>query len=151
MMDRRIAVRLGGESVNRGRILVVDDEEDILTTVRHVLELNGFDVLLARDGAEALAVAKRESPDLIILDVMLPGQNGYEISRILKDEIEKGSIHGDIKIIILTARKLDSREREEFISAWAKADEYLYKPFKMEELIETIETLLGLKPAHARA
>ncbi|MDI6807520.1 MAG: response regulator [Candidatus Eisenbacteria bacterium] len=136
--------------MKRGRILVVDDEEDVLTTLRHVFELNGFDVLLARNGAETLDIARRESPDLIVLDVMLPGQNGYEISRILKEEIEKGSIRRDMKIVILTARKLDSSEREEFISTWAKADGYLYKPFKMEELIETVETLLGVKPAHAR-
>ena len=73
---------------------------------------------------------------------MLPGKNGYEVSRILKQEMDEGKIN-PFKILVLTARKVDSPEREDFLATWSKADEYMYKPFELDDLMERISTHLG--------
>jgi DNA-binding response OmpR family regulator len=127
--------------MNRYRILIVEDDEDIVDTVKYSLELKGFMVDTAYDGLHALRKARRSEYDLMLLDIMLPGKNGYEVSRILKEEMEQGKIH-PFKIIVLTARKVDSPEREDFLSTWSKADEYIYKPFEMDDLVDRIMTHL---------
>ena len=121
--------------MNRYRILIVEDDEDIVETVKYSLEIRGFSVDVAYDGLSALRKARKDHYDLMILDIMLPGKNGYEVSRILKEEMSEGKIE-PFKILVLTARKVDSTEREEFLSTWSKADEYMYKPFEMDHLIE---------------
>jgi len=73
---------------------------------------------------------------------MLPGKNGYEVSRILKQEMDEGKIN-PFKILVLTARKVDSPEREDFLATWSKADEYMYKPFELDDLMERISTHLA--------
>jgi DNA-binding response OmpR family regulator len=125
--------------MNRYRILIVEDDEDIVDTVKYSLELKGFMVDVAYDGLHALRKARRNEYDLMLLDIMLPGKNGYEVSRILKEEMEQGMIR-PFKIIVLTARKVDSPEREDFLSTWSKADEYIYKPFEMDDLVDRIMT-----------
>jgi CheY-like chemotaxis protein len=72
---------------------------------------------------------------------MLPGKNGYQVSRILKDEMEDMELD-PFKILLITARKLDSNLREDFVSTWSKADHCLYKPFELEKLIDTINSLM---------
>lgn len=123
------------------RILVVDDEQDIAQTIRFALERVGYEVFIATDGNQALEVARRVLPDVMILDVMLPERNGYNVSRTLKEEIERGQLSQDIKILMLTARKLESSQREEFVSTWAKADRHMYKPFQMRQLLQWVEEL----------
>ena len=76
------------------RILVVDDERDILETLDYSLALRGFEVTTAEDGLEALEKAKRVKPDVMLLDVMLPGCNGYEVSRLLKEWMETTRTRG---------------------------------------------------------
>ncbi len=76
------------------RILLVDDEQDIVDTVKYSLELRGFAVDVAYDGPSALVKARKGRYDVMILDVMLPGKNGYEVSRLLKEDAEKGMIDG---------------------------------------------------------
>jgi len=119
------------------RILLVEDDEDIVETVKYSLELKGFVVDVAYDGLHALRKARKERYDLMLLDIMLPGKNGYEVSRILKEEMEQRKLE-PFKILVLTARKVNSPEREDFLSTWSKADEFMYKPFDMDHLVARI-------------
>lgn len=130
------------------RILIVEDDEDIVETVKYSMELRGFQVDVAYDGLHALRKARKGTYDLMLLDIMLPGKNGYEVSRILKEEMEKGMME-PFTILVLTARKVDNPEREEFLSTWSKADEFMYKPFEMENLIERITEHLRRKETAA--
>lgn len=117
------------------RVLIVDDERDIVESIKFNLELENVEFLEAYDGEEALAKAKKECPDLIILDIMLPKMNGYKVSRLLKfDEKYK-----DIPIIMLTARTQDSDLK---IGEDTGADEYVTKPFEMDKLIALIKQYL---------
>ena len=124
------------------RILLVDDEQDIVDTVKYSLELRGYAVDVAYDGPSALVKARRESYDVMILDVMLPGKNGYEVSRMLKEDMEKKRID-PFGIILFTARRLTNQMREDFVSTWSKADACIYKPFEMEDLLEKITVVAG--------
>jgi len=130
------------------RILVVDDERDILETLDYSLAMRGFDVVTAADGLEALELAKRVDPDVMLLDVMLPGCNGYEVSRLLKEWMDHEAQARAFPIVLLTARKVDSPDREKFIATWSRADRTLYKPFDIDVVIGEIEQLAG---AHASA
>ena len=123
------------------RVLLVDDEQDIVDTIKYSLELRGYVVDVAYDGLVALDKGRRGKYALMILDVMLPGQNGYEVSRILKNEMEEGKIN-PFKVLLITARKLDNDLREEFVSTWSKADACLYKPFDLDGLLRQMEQLL---------
>ena len=125
------------------RVLLVDDEQDIVDTIKYSLELRGYLVDVAYDGLHALDKARKNKYALMILDVMLPGQNGYEVSRILKDEMEGGKLD-PFKILLITARKLDNELREEFVSTWSKADACLYKPFDLDGLLGQMDKLLEL-------
>jgi len=121
------------------RILIVEDDEDIVETLKYSLGLRGFDIDVAYDGLHALRKARKNKYDIMLLDIMLPGKNGYEVSRILKEEMESGKLE-NFRIIVLTARKVDSQEREDFLTTWSKADEYIYKPFELDDLIERIHS-----------
>lgn len=112
-------------------ILVVDDELDMLMVIKLRLEASGYKVITATDGLEGLNTARRERPDLIILDVMLPKMNGYKVARFLKfdDEFKK------IPIVMLTAL---GRESDKSIGAETGADIYLTKPFESQELLNAI-------------
>jgi two-component system OmpR family response regulator len=124
------------------RVLVVDDEPDILETLEFSLSRRGFDVETASDGLEGLDKAKRTPPDFMILDVMLPGCNGYEVSRLLKEWMDNDPQAADFPIMLLTARKVDSREREKFVATWSRADACLYKPFEMDDIVTSIRDLV---------
>ena len=123
------------------RILVVDDEPDILETLEFSLVKKGFEVATALDGLEGMDKAKRLPPDFMILDVMLPGCNGYEVSRMLKEWMDNDPEAKPFPIMLLTARKVDSHDREKFIATWSRADACLYKPFELEEVVNTITEL----------
>ncbi len=123
------------------RILVVDDEPDILETLKFSLSRRGFEVATAIDGLEGLEKAKRSPPDFMILDVMLPGCNGYEVSRMLKEWMENDPQATSFPIMLLTARKVDSRDREQFIATWSRADTCLYKPFELDDVVRSITEL----------
>lgn len=124
------------------RVLLVDDERDIVETVKYSLELRGFAVDVAYDGNTALAMARSGNYSVLVLDVMLPGKNGYEVSRLLKEDMARGEINA-FKILLVTARKLDNALREEFVSTWSKADACLYKPFDLEGLMDRLTALLA--------
>jgi two-component system alkaline phosphatase synthesis response regulator PhoP len=128
--------------MDRHRILIVEDDEDIVETVKYALELRGFEVDVAYDGLHALRKARKNEYDLMLLDIMLPGKNGYEVSRMLKKDMEEGKI-APFKILVLTARKVDTPEREDFLATWSNADEYMYKPFELDDLIGRINMHLA--------
>ena len=123
------------------KVLLVDDEHDIVDTVKYSLELRGFDVDVAYDGDAALTRARTGRYAVLILDVMLPGKNGYEVSRTLKDDMARGDVR-PFKILLITARKLDHALREDFVSTWSKADACLYKPFDLDALLDRLSSLL---------
>ena len=126
------------ETIN---VLLVDDEEDIVDTIKYSLVLRGMKVDVAYDGISALNKARAGNYDLMVLDVMLPGKNGYEVSRQLKEDMDKQVIE-PFGVVLITARKLDSELREEFVSTWSRADTCLYKPFEIEELLHKISSVL---------
>jgi len=117
------------------RILVVDDEADLVDMLKMRLEVNNYDVITAYDGQEALDKARKEKPDLIILDLMLPKIDGYKVCRMLKfDEKYK-----KIPIILFTARAQDSDQK---MGKEVGADAYVTKPFEPKVLLGKIEELL---------
>ncbi len=121
--------------MDKKRILIVDDEKDIADTIQFQLEFEGFECLVAYDGEEALSKAKKENPDLIILDIMLPKINGYKIARLLKfDESYK-----QIPIIMLTAR---TQEKDIKLGEETGANEYVTKPFDMDMLVALVKKYL---------
>ena len=121
--------------MNKKRILVVDDEVDLVETVRFSLELEGYDVLVAYNGEEALNQARKENPDLILLDLMLPKLDGYKVCRLLKfDERYK-----HIPILMLTAK---IQEKDKVTGMETGANEYITKPFEMDELMKKVKGYL---------
>ena len=127
--------------MNELRVLLVDDEQDIVDTIKYSLELRGYVVDVAYDGLTAIDKGRNGRYDLMILDVMLPGKNGYEVSRLLKEEMEANNLD-PFKILLITARKLDDELREDFVATWSRADACLYKPFDLEGLLNNISQLL---------
>jgi CheY-like chemotaxis protein len=125
-------------------ILVADDDADILETLTFRLEQRGYQVIQAHDGEEALERVRQSVPDLVILDVMMPKENGYRVSKIIKQDEQEGKYPKKIPIILLTARNLKAQpEREQMFMDFSHADEVVYKPFEMEKLIQSIDKLLG--------
>ncbi len=117
------------------RVLIVDDEPDIVESIKYSLELETIECLEAYDGEEALLKAKKERPDLILLDIMLPKMNGYKVARLLKFD----NSYKHIPIIMLTAR---TQEQDIKLGEETGADEYVAKPFEMDTLIALIKNYL---------
>jgi DNA-binding response OmpR family regulator len=123
--------RMSGER-ERPLVLVADDDEDILELVSLQLERGNMDVVQARDGAEALALAEERLPDLAVLDVMMPGLNGYEVVKRLR-----GTEHaGAMPLILLTARAGGGDANYGY---QVGADDYIKKPFSPAELLARSE------------
>lgn len=114
------------------KILVVEDEPTLVETLAYNLNRQGYAVVTATDGHAALAVARREQPDLIVLDLMLPGLDGFEVCRILRQEM-------NAPILMLTAR---TDEVDRVVGLEMGADDYLTKPFSMRELLARVKALL---------
>lgn len=122
--------------MDKKRILLVDDEKDLAYAVGLQLEANNFEVLLASDGQEALDIARRKKPDLIILDLMLPKIDGFKVCRMLKfDEKYK-----NIPIILFTAR---AQEADKKLGKEVGADSYITKPFDSKELLDKIKEFIN--------
>ncbi|MGC9468182.1 MAG: response regulator [Anaerolineae bacterium] len=119
------------------RILVVDDEKPIIDVLTYNLKRAQYQVLVAWDGEQALALARRESPDLVILDLMLPKLDGVEVCRVLRQE-------SDVPIIMLTAR---DEEIDRVLGLELGADDYVVKPFSVRELLARVKAVL--RRAHA--
>jgi DNA-binding response OmpR family regulator len=115
------------------RILVVEDNPDLAFGLRHNLEFEGYEVEVAADGPAGLAAARSFRPDLIVLDLMLPGLDGYRVLRTLRDEGSK------VPVLILTAR---GEEADKVRGFRMGADDYVTKPFGLLELLARVEALL---------
>ena len=113
-------------------ILVVDDEPKIVQLARDYLEKSGFQVLTSGDGQQALAITRQEHPDLIVLDLMLPGMDGLDVCRAIRRE-------SDVPIIMLTAR---AEETDQLIGLELGADDYITKPFSPRALVARVRALL---------
>lgn len=124
--------------MQKKNILIIEDSRDLAYQLQLRLEHTGYSVEIADDGNEGLRKARSHHPDLILLDIMLPGMDGYRICRLLKFDQQ----YERIPIIILTARSLD-QDRE--LAAETGANAYLIKPFDWAELQKTVENLLDGK------
>jgi two-component system, OmpR family, response regulator RegX3 len=114
------------------KVLVVDDEESLLEAVRYALSREGFDVSVARDGGEAVRVFEAERPDLLVLDLMLPVMNGWDVCRRVRASSR-------VPIIMLTAR---DAEVDRVVGLEMGADDYVTKPFSVRELVARVRALL---------
>jgi two-component system phosphate regulon response regulator PhoB len=120
-----------------GRVLVVDDEPDVLLLCRLNLQQRGHELLEASNGTTALELARERHPEVIVLDLMLPGMNGYEVLETLKQD-ERTS---DIPVLVLTAKSLRAdRERSHRLGAAG----FLTKPFLPSELCDMVESLVPI-------
>lgn len=118
------------------KILIVDDETELLKAISIRLKASGYEVLTAQDGQEGLEKARNSNPDLIILDVLMPRLDGYEVCRLLKFD-EKYSL---IPVIMLTAK---TQEVDKAMGKKVGANDYLTKPFETQDLIDKIKKHLG--------
>ena len=114
------------------KVLVVDDDPGIVKVVRAYLEQEGFQVLVAYDGKKAMHIARHDKPDLVVLDLMLPEMDGWDVCRALRKE-------SDVPIIMLTARV---EETDKLIGLELGADDYVTKPFSPRELAARVRTVL---------
>ena len=114
------------------RILIVEDDPAILYGLKHNLVYEGFEVLTARDGEEGLALALERSPDVVILDVMLPGKNGFEVLRELREKSQVG-------VVMLSAK---GAEADKVLGLDLGADDYVAKPFGLPELLARVKAVL---------
>jgi DNA-binding response OmpR family regulator len=118
------------------RILLVDDEEDILDFLELILEEQGYSVLKANSGAEALAAAQMHHPELILLDIMMPEMDGWEVLKLLKADEEVAHI----PVAMLTAR---TEMKDKIQGLQEGAIDYICKPFATKELLDKLEIILA--------
>ena len=118
------------------KVLVVDDEPYILRSLRMILEMEGYQVDTASDGLEALKKVSENKPHLILLDIMMPNMDGYEVAKRLKGD----SATSDIFILTLTAK---GQEKDKMRSVSLGVDEHLTKPFSPNKLLERVKEILG--------
>lgn len=132
------------EATARSRILVIEDEKNIAKVVAYNLEREGYQAIAARDGEEGLAKARKELPDLVILDLMLPRMDGLEVCRQLKADPKTARI----PIIMLTAK---TQEPDRVVGLELGADDYVAKPFSVRELAARVKAVLrrGQAPPEA--
>src|SRR5512135_3856382 len=121
--------------MSKEKILIVEDEKDIVKMLEYNLQKEGFKTLTARDGEDALKATVRERPDLVLLDLMLPGMDGLEVCKTLKADKKTASI----PIIMLTAK---SQESDKIVGLELGADDYVTKPFSPRELMARIKAVL---------
>lgn len=118
------------------KVLIADDEPNILLSLEFLMKREGHHVLLARDGDEALAAIRSERPDLVLLDVMMPGRSGFDVCQAVRaDETLAG-----VKIVLLTAKGRDTDIAKGMALG---ATEYMTKPFSTKELAARVRALLG--------
>jgi DNA-binding response OmpR family regulator len=130
--------------MEKRRVLIVDDEPNIVTALEFLLERRGYEVLVATNGEEALEIAGRCHPDVMLLDVMMPARSGYEVCQRVRERPDLRHV----KVVMLSAK---GREAEVSKGLSLGADLYITKPFSTSELVERIDELLGAagKPGSA--
>jgi DNA-binding response OmpR family regulator len=121
--------------MEEAHILVVDDDEIVARTIERSLRAGGFQVSVVHSGVEALQTARRNHPDLLVLDVLMPGMDGYEVCR----QIRKDPILEELPVLFLTAK---GKEEDRIMGLRAGADDYLSKPFNLDELFLRVRAIL---------
>ncbi|MCA9969306.1 MAG: response regulator transcription factor [Anaerolineales bacterium] len=121
--------------MNRQRILVVDDDREVVRLMRAYLEQAGYEVLVAYDGDTAVHALRRDKPDLLLLDLMLPGKDGWEITRLMRADAALAAI----PIIMLTARVDDT---DKIVGLELGADDYVTKPYNPREVVARVRARL---------
>lgn len=121
--------------MSKEKILIIEDDHDIVEMIQYNLKQEGYATLSASDGKEGVDLARTKHPDLIILDIMLPTMDGFEVCRILKNE----PVTADIPIAILSAK---SQDTDKVVGLELGADDYVTKPFSPRELIARIKAIL---------
>jgi DNA-binding response OmpR family regulator len=117
------------------RILLVDDDAEIVESLRLALESNGYNVLIARDGNQGLALSERENPDLVILDMMMPKRSGFLVLEKMRRTRET-----PLRVIMITANE---GSRHKAYAEMLGVDDYIRKPFPMDRLIDSVQRLIG--------
>jgi len=118
------------------RILIAEDEESIVASLEFLMRHAGFETLVARDGETAIALLRESRPDLVLLDIMLPGRNGFEVCRAIRDDPQMRGI----RVLMLTAR---GGMHDAARGMDAGADDYMSKPFSTKDLVARVRALLG--------
>lgn len=131
-MDQTIQTTQNEAAVRRPLILVVDDEQTLLDTLEYNLRREGYEVITAADGPAAIRLANDKRPDLIILDVMLPGQSGFDVCRAVRKQLT-------VPILMLSARE---EEIDKVLGLELGADDYITKPFGLRELLARVRAML---------
>ena len=123
------------ENDSRKRILIVDDDPEIVEALRYALKSKGYEIMVARDGNQGLAMAEKENPDLVILDMMMPKRSGFLVMEKLRKTEEK-----PLRIIMITANE---GSRHKAYAEMLGVDDYIRKPFAMDRLLDSVGRLLG--------
>ena len=121
------------------KILVADDEPNIVISLEYLMKREGYTVLVARDGQEALDMIARDRPDLVLLDVMMPKKSGFEVCQAVRASEELQAT----KILMLTAKGRDTDLAKGLALG---ADAYMTKPFSTRELVQKVADMLGVQP-----
>ena len=130
--EKRETEKRASNDTTTTKVLVVEDEPSLLETLVYNLEHQGYTVFSAENGLTAIDIARKEQPDLMILDLMLPGVDGFEVCRVLRQE-------SNVPILMLTAR---TEEIDKIVGLEVGADDYLTKPFSMRELMARVKAQL---------
>jgi len=117
------------------RVLLVDDDETIIESVRHALQVHGYEVIVARDGAEALMRVERDAPDLILLDMVMPKRSGFSVL----ERLDTGNV--SVPPVIMMSGNAEERHRN--YAASHGVDAFFGKPFDLPDLLARIDSLLG--------
>lgn len=126
-----------GETSQQPHVLLVDDDAEIIQAMRYALEVNGFRVSIARDGNQGLAMAEKATPDLLILDMMMPKRSGFLVLEQLRREG-----HQKVRVIMITGNE---GNRHQQYAELLGVDDYIRKPFPMDRLVDSAKRLLGLE------
>jgi DNA-binding response OmpR family regulator len=127
--------------MKKGTILVIDDEKDLIELVRYNLEKEGFDVIACTDGQAGLEVVKKHRPDLVMLDLMMPGVDGLQVCQRLRSDPRSGRI----PVIMLTAK---ATEADRVVGLELGADDYITKPFSPREVVARVKAVLRRSVPH---
>ncbi|MFM9197434.1 MAG: response regulator transcription factor [Planctomycetia bacterium] len=117
------------------RVLLVDDDSEIVESMRTVLESRGYEILVARDGNQGLMMAETEEPDLVVLDMMMPKRSGF----LVLEKLRRG-LKAPVRVVMITAKE---GSRHKAYAEMLGVDDYIRKPFAMDRLLESVDRLLS--------
>jgi DNA-binding response OmpR family regulator len=135
MVEEKAKDEPGSAAAKAKRVLLVDDDPEIIETIRYTLEAKGYQIFIARDGNQGLAMAEREDPDLVILDMMMPKRSGFLVLEKLRR-----SRAVPVRVIMITANE---GARHKAYAQMLGVDDYIRKPFAMDKLLESVHRLLS--------